>query len=870
METKKIKDIKQKIIISIILAIMIFNFIVPTYSKANVGDIGDSVGGTLFEPIVDFLAILGDGLNWIVNYVAAGEAQDIMLTGKDAYAEIARVNGYKIDESTKKVLFAANGTPQVNENVTKVVDELPTTFLSTIDGKEHKADIKISGVIIPKIRVTPAEIFSGKVAILDANFFNDMSESEYNQSMIGNTSNSAAWNLRKTISSWYQAFRLVALVGLLSVLVYIGIRIVTSAVATDKAKYKEMFVDWVIALCLVFFMHYIMVFTLTMVGEMQKIIIGDYKNTDMLYTMNIALIGSDSSTKPQDSADNDQTDTSNYIPYTIDANGEQTLTQDWNSGNFWDKCKMIFKSTSAGASIGGVLFGAAGTFVGGMANFFIDFFSQGKNGAIPAVYPVNLIGYTRIMVNSPSFVMKLAFLVMYLALTFYTIYFFFIYVKRVVILTFLTIIAPLVALTYPIDKVKDSKAQAFQYWLREYVVNALTPLIHLILYQTLVSSAINLVATAPFYAICVLAFIVPAEKMVKSMFGIRSETAPPLGGFAGGALVSQALQRIGKGKGKPKDGKPDKIRTKETKPVTDSSVVAGSGISALSQGTRRNNPNPPAGSGGMPTQKITRGRQIRLNAGQAVRRKFNLPRGQTIKTLAKRAAMKTGRVALRGSTLAGGALLGLAGGIVGGDLSDMWKGASLGAIAGNKLGDNLADGMENFVNSTQYELNEIKYGEKEAANLRADAEFMNDTENRGHLAEKILEENPKMKYSDVNKEVSRRMEQYSKYRRTGVTNIKEMDRLYTMQQSLGPTAAERATLNKTQIEQKEDLARRQTLEISKLSTLYNAETFRDASKTEKAIDSLAQRFMAQGISDPDQAKAAAIDAMTRVRKIKGE
>ena len=31
----------------------------------------------------------------------------------------------------------------------------------------------------------------------------------------------------------------------------------------------------------------------------------------------------------------------------------------------------------------------------------------------------------------------------------------------------------------PIDKIKDGKAQAFNYWLREYIVNAMLPVIHL-------------------------------------------------------------------------------------------------------------------------------------------------------------------------------------------------------------------------------------------------------------------------------------------------------------------------------------------------------------------------------------------------------
>ena len=48
----------------------------------------------------------------------------------------------------------------------------------------------------------------------------------------------------------------------------------------------------------------------------------------------------------------------------------------------------------------------------------------------------------------------------YVVLVIYTVIFVFTYVKRVVYMAFLTIIAPLVALTYPIDKMNDGKAQA--------------------------------------------------------------------------------------------------------------------------------------------------------------------------------------------------------------------------------------------------------------------------------------------------------------------------------------------------------------------------------------------------------------------------
>lgn len=47
-------------------------------------------------------------------------------------------------------------------------------------------------------------------------------------------------------------------------------------------------------------------------------------------------------------------------------------------------------------------------------------------------------------------------------------------------LAFLTIIAPLMAMTYPLDKLQDGSAQGFNTWLKEYIFNLLIQPVHLI------------------------------------------------------------------------------------------------------------------------------------------------------------------------------------------------------------------------------------------------------------------------------------------------------------------------------------------------------------------------------------------------------
>lgn len=811
----------------------------------------------MLEPICSLLLAVGDVANDLITRTAGvknrvvsslEKIQNAECGGKTTAADIQNYYGWTLKE---KLIYVNSSYDQE-------------------EAEEEGYDYVITPMY-PHIVITPAEIFAGKVALLDANFFQEVDD-EYKSEKIGagnvgddsDTGNSTIADLKGTISTWYQALRMVAIVGLLSVLVYVGLRMVTSAVATDKAKYKEMFVDWVIALCLVFFLHYIMVFTMTMVQELQN-----------LFISNNNSITAEGETK---------TKTINTVLVHFNSPGELLLD------NMTSNDEPVYAIEPW-----------------------------------DTYFPTNLVGYNRILASNPDAIPKLTYTIMYLALTFYTVYFFFIYIKRVIILTFLTIIAPLVALTYPIDKVKDSKAQAFEFWLREYIVNSMIPIVHLILYTVLVTSALDLAVKSPLYAICVLAFIVPAEKIVKEMFGIKSSTAPALGGFAGGALAAQMVQKLGKGgKDKGKDGKSDKIRTKDDKNVTDPNLVEGDGLDALA-GTDVNAGNagiPMAGAGGgagaNPTPNRTartqqpsgepqrqgqptrfqagmqnawnatggravsaisdswnsdKNRQRRKNFGNMLRRKYNIPRGKTGRTLLKRAAKGVGRTYLKGAALIGGAAIGLAGGIVGGDMNDMWKGAALGGTAGSQLGKKASAGIESLAGTVQEDVREINYGEDEANNLFADQEFVNDVENRAHVVAKIEEENRanniEMDRYQVNDELEKRMQEYAQYRRAGITDIKEMDRLHKIQESMRPTQDQIQNMTQDAQEQNQRDIEAQTRELAKLSTRYSADMFRDAGKIDKARDALAQRFEKKGIESA-RANALAADTMAKIRKIKGE
>ena len=64
---------------------------------------------------------------------------------------------------------------------------------------------------------------------------------------------SVSYQTSNTVAKWYNAIRNLSVIGLLSVLVYSGIRILISSSVDDRAKYKQRIFDWLVAMCLIIF-----------------------------------------------------------------------------------------------------------------------------------------------------------------------------------------------------------------------------------------------------------------------------------------------------------------------------------------------------------------------------------------------------------------------------------------------------------------------------------------------------------------------------------------------------------------------------------------------------------------------------------------
>lgn len=788
------------------------------------GSTKDGIGGLLLSPIAALIQGIGDGVNYLLQRNIIGDKSDVFLnSGVFEHSKMIQV----LNENKP-----VSGVPQV---------DIAEEYIETATGKYG----------IPNIKLTPAEIFAGNVSALDANFFK--TEGDHNQEL-GGSEKSIVEQLRDTVATWYVALRNIAIVGLLSALLYIGIRIVISSSAGDKAKYKQFFVDWVVALCLIFFLHYIMAFTMTMSETVTDVLAGDRTNQGRIKEVNIRLTETDGTTTFKD----------------------------------------------------------AGTEV---------------------CFSSNFTGVARMKADYQGGTLKIGYSILYIALTVYTVYFAFVYLKRLLMLAFFTMIAPLVALTYPLDKIRDGKAQAFNYWFKEYMFYALLQPMHMLLYTVFVSSALSVAANNLLYAIVALAFIVPAEKIVKQMFGIKGNTESTLGGFAGGALASQAFNMLRKGPPQPKKGggdgpkgekgirldnpnKPNAMDTLagdamengvENAAQTATAAGIGAAAGAASANATGNENNEETDSNGVHVSDdgVIDGVQFRevpdneqqgnglgnpeMQSGEnpampengqqnqnadnnnseenpfaAIRAKANSAKGNLGSAINSRVQSAGGwsgiakGVGKTGAKLAGRAAmmttmgaLGLGVGIVGGDMSDTLKGLGAGLTAGYATGGRLNSAVGNTIvgnNAAGRFLDDAIRGtgpeRKRNDYIRS---YMSNQENRNRLIEK----NPSIKKSELDAQLRQRAElSYD----SGVTDAKMLDRAVKLQKQLdeknprGVGNAERhgANYNKT-------------VATMQLASKYSDSTFENDEKIAKAQNRLAsklERNMSERTNGPIDADTA--------------
>ncbi len=306
---------------------------------------------------------------------------------------------------------------------------------------------------------TPESIFFNRYNITNIDFFSSKTD---DMSIMG--------SIRDNIALWYYVMRNIAIVILLGILIYVGIRMAISTVASDRAVYKKMLIDWATSLALIFVLHFIIIATIKVNNSFVEMMENISKNS-----LGFSKAATD----------------------------------------------LLLLSTSI--------------------NFFTGF------GAM----------------------------IVYIAMQIITFIFLLTYIKRMLTIAFLIIIAPLITITYSIDKMGDQKAQALNTWLKEFMLNVLIQPFHCIIYLAFADIAIGAITggSEGFLAwmgfnsslggvvlsLVALKFMFDGEKIVKKIFGFdkASFMANPIASAAMLATAGKQIANLG-GKASEAAGKANK------------------------------------------------------------------------------------------------------------------------------------------------------------------------------------------------------------------------------------------------------------------------------------------------------------------------
>lgn len=105
-------------------------------------------------------------------------------------------------------------------------------------------------------KLTIDKIIFNKVPLLDVNVFSDTAGGYKLKD------DSSLQIIRDSVASWYYIIRNITIAVMLVILIYVGIRMAITTVASEKAEYKRMIVSWLVGFSVIFLIQYFLILVL--------------------------------------------------------------------------------------------------------------------------------------------------------------------------------------------------------------------------------------------------------------------------------------------------------------------------------------------------------------------------------------------------------------------------------------------------------------------------------------------------------------------------------------------------------------------------------------------------------------------------------
>lgn len=607
MKKSKLVNKFKKVLITVLCIITVF-FSMPVKAKADAG---------VLESVASFLLLVPDGIQLLLNTFVSDETEDVkflirlQVIDKNANLFTNDTGSLYNIEVTPYDIFTA-GTPTLYGELIEKRDEIN---YSVQNGEMTTADAVAT--IKENVESTEPEAFMTKslvkMPLLDANFFKKIT----NSSSSSDEQVNSADVLRPVVANVYKNLRNFVLIIMLAILLYTGIRIIVSSAVSEQVKYKQYLVNWVVGICLIFLMQYIMSAIMNVTTIVNKMLI---TNTDgESYRIGFGTKDSKAASvfrtiaKPYNMSEREQAqqdayekslespptsvklsnDFQNYNPnlatqYLSAWLNKKADDENKNNGDGWtelansdDEKISNFVNRKIEIADNGAIFifdkdnKTVYDYTADISQTPIKInagiYDESVNG-FRAIYKCNIAEfcrtittfsskYTHLYNNKKTMIMTdsseekendyavgafWGYAFLYILITIETVVFLYKYLKRVIWLAFLTMIAPLIAVMYAVDKIGDGKAQTFNMWFKEYLFNSLIQPLHLLLYTIFLGVSMELMASNVIYAIVAYAFMIPAEKFFKKMFGFDKASTPGgLGSPAAGMMAMRGLDKLG-------------------------------------------------------------------------------------------------------------------------------------------------------------------------------------------------------------------------------------------------------------------------------------------------------------------------------------
>lgn len=394
---------KKKLLAVLLIIVLVFNFICTSHVYADLDDestgIPESNGSGTVDP---------------------NAAQELIDNGKDPDGNEPTIGSTLIGLIFQTIALMFNSFPMTIQIFMTQMAKNPTASNNPLkDAADFTIDLISLNINVKDFFTIERTVFN-EVALFNIDVF-DLDDTY----TVGSGADQETINqsptilkLKESTAGWFYACRLLAMMINLCVLIYIGIKMAISTVSSEEARYKKMLISWLESMVVLFLLHYIMSFAISLGNIVLNII----------YNLREGM--------------------------TVE--GFETIIMG-----------KIYNAISE------------------------------KTGMQVFLYSVFFWFLTLIQVK-----------------------FFITYFKRILSIMFLTIIAPFITVTYPIDKMGDGKAQAFEAWFKEYIINIAIQPIHAAIYLVFVFTAGSIAEKAPFVAMVFLLSLGRVENLVRNVFGI--------------------------------------------------------------------------------------------------------------------------------------------------------------------------------------------------------------------------------------------------------------------------------------------------------------------------------------------------------------